>query len=498
MKIHLVKIAALIAATVAVIATAVLWGPMWWSKTPADSEKASESSVSSGESPTAVVIPEEKFKTMKITSVSVARQSVQETRTVPGKIEYKHVSRVDLKAPVNAVVEKVLVKPGDTIKPGAKLAVLTSPEIGIARAEVEKAESELKIANQALEYTEEITRNLNELLKFLRELPTMSAVEEAFDEKPLGEHRQEVMQAFSQYVMADKQWASAERSLSKGAFSEVNAVERQSKREVAKARFLSVAEQSRFSARQALEKARQKQVYSKRLVDVAKRNLSTLLGAFSEIVSPDLSAHADGAELTRFYLIAPFSGTVEDRRTSDSQRVEEGSILFVFADTEVLEVEADIREGDWQAVSPYFASGEGQIVKVRVPFGEGERAFDAEVEYVGRTVDPETRAVSLHAEFDNSKQGLKPGMRAWITIPAGEAHDELVVPSAAVLTHEKQSFVFVEDDREPRRFKRVDVTAGKSTPEGTVISSGLEIGQRVVVEGAFLLKSELLLEREEE
>ena len=498
MKTLAIKVGAVVVAIAGVIAAAALWGPKWWSKTPADSEKASESSASSGESPTAVVIPEEKFKTMKITSVSVARQSVQETRTVPGKIEYKHVSRVDLKAPVNAVVEKVLVKPGDTVTPGARLAVLTSPEIGIARADVEKAESELKIANQALEYTEEITRNLSDLLKFLRELPSFKTVEEAFDDKPLGEYRKDVLDLYSQYVLAEKLWVSAQQALDKGAIMGVKVDERQSSREKAKAQFLSIAEQSRFSARQALEKARQKQVYSKRLVDVAKRNLSTLLGAFSEIVSPDLSAHADGAELTRFYLIAPFSGTVEDRRTSDSQRVEEGSILFVFADTEVLEVEADIREGDWQAVSPYFASGEGQIVKVRVPFGEVERAFEAEVEYVGRTVDPEKRAVALHAEFDNSKQGLKPGMRAWITIPAGEAREELVVPSAAVLTHEKQPFVFVEDEREPRRFKRVDVTVGKSTPEGTAIASGLEIGQRVVVEGAFLLKSELLLEREEE
>src|SRR6516165_9886690 len=213
MKTLAIKVGAVVVAIAGVIAAAALWGPKWWSKTPADSEKASESSASSGESPTAVVIPEEKFKTMKITSVSVARQSVQETRTVPGKIEYKHVSRVDLKAPVNAVVEKVLVKPGDTVTPGARLAVLTSPEIGIARADVEKAESELKIANQALEYTEEITRNLSDLLKFLRELPSFKTVEEAFDDKPLGEYRKDVLDLYSQYVLAEKLWVSAQQAL---------------------------------------------------------------------------------------------------------------------------------------------------------------------------------------------------------------------------------------------------------------------------------------------
>jgi cobalt-zinc-cadmium efflux system membrane fusion protein len=498
MKIYAIKIGAIALATAGAIAASALWGPKLIRKPADDLDQTGNAAASSGESPTSVVIPEEKFKTMKITSVSVARQTVQDMRTVPGQISYKHVSRVDLKAPVNAIVEKVLLKPGDAVSPGARIAVLTSPEIGIARADVEKAESELKIANQALEYTEEITRNLNDLLKFLRTLPQREAVEDAFDDKVLGDHRKDVLPAYSRYMVAEQQWASTENALRKGAVSEVNAGQRQSNRDVAKEQFLSIGEQSRFNARQALERARQNQVYSKRLVDVKKRQLRNLLGAFSEIVNSDESVHEDGAELTRFYLVAPFAGTVEDRHTSDSQRVDAGTILFVFADTEVLEVEADVREGDWQAVSPYFADGEGQIVKVKVPFGETNREFDAAVEYVGRFVDPDTRAVPLHAEFDNSKLALKPGMRAWITIPAGEARDELVVPSAAVLTHDKQTFVFVEDEREPRKYLRVDVTVGKAAPEGTTITSGLTAGQRVVVEGAFLLKSELLLERGEE
>jgi cobalt-zinc-cadmium efflux system membrane fusion protein len=498
MKRHALKFGATAVAFAGVIGASVLWGPKWFLKAPEDPVRAGDHAASPAESPTAVVIPAEKFKSMKITAVSVSRQSVQDVRTVPGQIAYKHVSRVDLKAPVNAIVEKVLLKPGDAVNPGARIAVLTSPEIGVARADVEKAESELKIASQALEYTEEITRSLNELLKYLRDLPQLEAVEDAFDDRVLGDHRREVLIAYSRYVLAEKQWASAERAVKNAAISEVLVRERQSNREVAKAQFLAIGDQSRFNARQALEKARQNKNYSKRLVDVSKRKLKNLLGAFSEIVDADESVHEDGSELTRFYLVAPFAGTVEDRSTSDSQRVEAGSILFVFADTEVLEVEADVREGDWQAVSSYFADGEGQAVKVRVPFGETAREFDAAVEYVGRTVDPEKRAVELHAEFDNSKLGLKPGMRAWITIPAGEARDELVVPSAAVLTHEKQTFVFVEDEREPRKYLRVDVTVGKTAPEGTTITSGLTAGQRVVVEGAFLLKSELLLEREQE
>src|SRR6185312_11513334 len=142
MRSYAIKISAMILATAGAIAASALWGPKWARNPADDPDETRNAAASSGESPTSVVIPEEKFKTMKISSVSVARQSVQDVRNVPGQIAYKHVSRVDLKAPVNAIVEKVLLKPGDAVKPGERIAVLTSPEIGVARADVEKAESD--------------------------------------------------------------------------------------------------------------------------------------------------------------------------------------------------------------------------------------------------------------------------------------------------------------------------------------------------------------------
>src|SRR5262249_2092187 len=145
-----------------------------------------------------------KFATMRITSVSVTKQQVQDERTVPGLIAYKRVSRVELKAPVDAVVQQVVVKPGERLKQGDVLATLTSPDIGLARAEVEKDASELRVANLGLEWSEEISQNLEDLLRFLRKKPASELVEAEFDEKLLGDHRQALLPAYSKYVLADK------------------------------------------------------------------------------------------------------------------------------------------------------------------------------------------------------------------------------------------------------------------------------------------------------
>jgi RND family efflux transporter MFP subunit len=465
-----------------------LWRPGWpWSKSPDAGAKARAE-----KDPTTVVLPPEKFASMKIASVSVARRRVQEERTVPGMIDYRRLRRVELKAPVDAVIEEVRVKPGDEVQRGTRLAELTSPDVGLARAEVEKGQSDLKIANRALEWAEEITHNLSDLLKSLEAQPTPQEVEKEFDNRRLGDHRQAVMAAYSKYVLADKLWQSAEALLKSGSISEQTVRQRESNREVAKDQYLAVREQSPIDAWQAREKARQNQNFSRRQVDVAKQKLRTLLGAFTAV---------DGAALTHFYVIAPFEGTVEQRSASASedQRVAAGTLLFVVANTDVLEVSADIREGVWQEVAPFFSSGADakRVVKVTVPTLGEDREFEAVVDYMARAVDPESRAVPLVALLDNPKHEFFPGMFAWIKIPAGRAEEALVVPPAAVRTHDKQDFVFVEDDHEPRTFHRVDVKVGRETPEGVTIARGLREGQRVVVEGVFLLKSELLLEPEE-
>ena len=490
----LVIVVAAAAALAALGGAYALWGPKRQGGSASDGQAAHHAPASE-EPPTEVVLSPEKFKNAGIESVSVARRHVREERTVPGLIKYRSIYRVELKAPVDAFVEEVCVKPGDAVERDTRLAHLISPDVGLARAEVEKSVSELRLSSQALAWAEEITDNLGELLHFLRDKPQPLAVETEFEDKRLGTHRQAVLPAYSKYYLAHKLAASADEALKRGAISEQVARQRAADREVALEAFLSICETSRFEAQQARERARQTRSYDQRLVDVSRQRLRTMLGAYSPVDEP-ADSPKEGFALSHFFLIAPFAGTVEQRLAAEGQRVAAGTLLFSVANTAVVEVSLEIREGDWETVSPFVNTG--SIVKVVVLAVGKDREFDAVVDYVGRFVDPESRAVPIIALIDNANHDLYPGMFARIKIPAGKPEEALVVPPAALRTHDQQSFVFVEDEREPRKFRRVDVKVGRETPEGVTIASGLTEGQRVVVRGVFLLKSELLLEPEEE
>lgn len=468
-----------------------IWGAPWtWFVAQKEAEETPLK-----EPPTQVTISEEKYESMKLRCVPVERRAIQPERAVWGKIEYRRIHRVELKAPVDSVVQQVLVKPGDAVRPGTPLARLTSAEIALARADLEKARYELEIANKALGWAEEITQNLDDLLAHLRDKPNPSAVEEEYQEKLLGDHRQQIFPAYSNYVLAEQIWELSRRGKS---LPEKTLRERESAHRVAKEKYLAECEQSNFDAWQAREKARQSRTWALQLVDVSRQKLQTLLGAYGrteDLVAkegkPGNTSPEQGAELTSFYLVAPFEGTVEQRLAADAQRVAEGTLLFAVANTKTLEVTANIREGDWRAVAPYLLDELADVLKVRVPSVSNDREFPAQVDYVGRAVDPATQAVPLVALLENSGHEFRPGMMAMITLPAGAAEEQLVVPAAAVRTHDQQPFVFVET--EPRTFRRVDVKIGREVDDWVTIAEGLSLGQRVVADGSFLLKNEMLL-----
>jgi len=115
---------------------------------------------------------------------------------------------------------------------------------------------------------------------------------------------------------------------------------------------------------------------------------------------------------------------------------------------------------------------------------------------VGREVQADTNSVPLVATLENSEGLLRPGMFVRVTIPIGETREALSVMSEAVVQHENKSFVFL--DQSDGQYKRVDVSTGQISDDWVEITDGLQSGQLVVTNGAFLLKSELLLQGESE
>jgi len=124
---------------------------------------------------------------------------------------------------------------------------------------------------------------------------------------------------------------------------------------------------------------------------------------------------------------------------------------------------------------------EGALVEAIVP-GE-ERRATGQLSMIENTVDPTTGMVMLRATMENSDQLLWPGalVTAQLTL---FVKDAVIVPTAAVLTGQAGTYVFVVKDN---AVSVRPVKVARSNERETAIESGVEEGEVVVTSGQLLL-----------
>ncbi len=435
--------------------------------------------------PNIVELTPEKLAAAELHTTTVKMQPVQPTRAVPGEIEYHKEKRVPVNAPVEGVVLQVLIEPAQEVHQGQPLAILSCPEIGVARDLVEKRRADLALTRREEQRAIDVARHVDELLVLLAQKPKLPDVDVALKERMLGEYREKIIGDYSKLLLAEHV-LEASAALEGGPLAKRQMEQRKAEWEQAGARFTGACETARFSAVQERERASAEAERAERLLSVAQQALKNLLGpwaAMEDIADPD--------RLNDLKLLAPINGRVVERQAVQNARVDAGGPLFVVADTSVMWVSAEIHERELRALD--FVK-QGDRLDVRVPPLANE-ILHAKVRWVGAQIEPVKRSVPLVAELPNGDDRLRPGMFVWALIPLDKPRDALVVPAGAIMRHENQPFVFVPAGE--RKFRRVDVQIGLETNDQIEITSGLAAGDTVVDRGAFYLKSELLLEREE-
>ena len=448
----------------------------------------------SGGMPTLVTLPAGAQKAAEIGLAPAEIRPLREHLTVPGRIDYDARHRLDYASPVDGIVSRVLVQVRQKVSKGDALAELSSPDVGMARDEVRRREDNRLIEKKSADWATTIADNVESLLDSLVGHPPLAAIEKQFQDRVLGAYREKILGSYSRLIYVEKV-SEGTKSLGEGGVLSGRIIEeRASNLEVAKANFIAACEEARFLTRQDRDRARAALEQADRLVQISRENLRTLVGSRLEADPAGEEAGespGDASSLSSLVLRTPFDGVVEDVFITRGERARVGDRLFVVADTSMLWVRAQIHERQWTAVEV----SEGQPVRVMVPGADVHEAT-AVVNHVGATVEADSRSVPLVAELKNTDAHYKPGMFVWVDLPQGEVREALAVPASAIMRHERKSFVFVPEGAD--RFRRVGVTTGIESGDFVEVTRGLTVGQQVVSHGAFVLKSELLLEKEAE
>ncbi|PYQ76801.1 MAG: hypothetical protein DMG01_16500 [Acidobacteria bacterium] len=194
-----------------------------------------------------------------------------------------------------------------------------------------------------------------------------------------------------------------------------------------------------------------------------------------------LNPRDDLAEFNgRLPITAPLTGIVIDRRVTAGQFVQsDGTPIMTIADLSTVWVIGDVFERDLQRVSP------GQTASITTAAYPGE-TFHGRVNYISDSIDAATRTAKVRVSVANPGGRLKPEMFASVSLDL-EAHNRvMLVPADAVFTEDGRAFVYAEIGR--GRFVRRAVDVAQSEGPLRRVLAGLRPGDRVVVDGALLLR----------
>jgi len=154
--------------------------------------------------------------------------------------------------------------------------------------------------------------------------------------------------------------------------------------------------------------------------------------------------------------------------------------LMTIADLSTVWVSSDVPE----PFVPLIHLGEPvTITLVAFP----DQTLSGRVARIGDVLDAQTRTLKVYVELPNPVGRYRPEMYGTIR-HSGPTRLALVVPATTVIQEYGRSIVFVE--RGPGQFERRQVTTGVRTGSVVAVAEGLAPDERVVVEGAILLKGQ--------
>lgn len=199
-------------------------------------------------------------------------------------------------------------------------------------------------------------------------------------------------------------------------------------------------------------------------------------------VPPSSGGEAEGRDAATFGLRSPIAGTVLERNIVRGQMVDPATPAYRIANVSTLWLTVHAFERDAVRIN------KGAAARLSFAALPGEE-FRGVVGLVGGQVSKESRTVPIRIDVRNQGGRLRPGMSGSAAVPVGASKNPvLTVPVVAVQRVRNEWCVFLPKDASTFEIRKIG--RGRDLGGEVEVLSGLRAGEKVVVEGAFLLKSQ--------
>jgi len=178
---------------------------------------------------------------------------------------------------------------------------------------------------------------------------------------------------------------------------------------------------------------------------------------------------------------APFAASVERIDVQVGDYLSAGAAVAVVADFHRVRLRAGVTANEAADLQP------GSLSTVSIP-ALGGFETTAAIHSIGQMADATTGTYPVELWLDNPNLQIRGGMVARLALPAPEDVDGAIVPRAAILRREGGLAVYVVQQQGGQLRARVrPVRVGRHQGQLVELISGVEVGERVVIEGLFAL-----------
>lgn len=183
------------------------------------------------------------------------------------------------------------------------------------------------------------------------------------------------------------------------------------------------------------------------------------------------------------YVKAPISGKVSRAEITEGNLVQAGGsapLLTSIVDDERVYVDFEVDERTYISSVKSNATGDADI-PVRLVLLDGDTEYRGVVHSFDNRIDPSSGTIRARAIFQNGDKVLLPGMSVSILMGGTGDQSKILVSERAIGTDQDRKFVYTVNGDSVAKYREVKI--GESINGQRVILSGLDVGEKVIVEG---------------
>lgn len=191
---------------------------------------------------------------------------------------------------------------------------------------------------------------------------------------------------------------------------------------------------------------------------------------------------------TVFPILSKTKGIITNINIKEGAYVMTGNDLFELSDFSSVWIEAQLYSSELEG----FSYDDETMIRIA---GMPALEIKGKISLVLPELQPQSKVDLIRIEVKNKDLLLKPGMQAYITLKS-KAHKAILVKASAVLQDSKGSTLWVKEKDGSFHLKMIE--KGIQSNNMIEVEKGIQIGDEVVISGAYLLNSEFIFKKGQE